>query len=401
MLVPKSSYFSNVPPSVWAGKDKRRRGLRILPERGGYFVHVTSRTVNRMHCFGGEEKAVLVELTRRWAAFSGISVVTHCMMDNHFHLLLWVPEKESCREALTHAEILQRLGEVWVPEKVAKWEEFYQVNGEQTKREMDGMMAERMYELPEFMRVLKHGFTLWYNRKHERTGPLWEGRYRSVVVEGNPLALLSVAAYIDLNPVRAGMCEEPMDYDWSGYGEACGGNGRAREGLEVLIRLSRGHQPRAAEQVRVRQLRTELHWKGAGPVSGAGVRAQLAEEQARRAAPKGWLEVQAAYRLWLVSKGRTRREDYRSRKSIRERKGFDPVAVIAEYERRGEVPMAQLLHRRWRYFTRGVALGGGEWLEGIMGEFRSCFGRNRKEAGRRMRGGCWEGLQVLRQTDGE
>ena len=395
MLVPKSSYFSDVPPSIWAGKGRRRRGLRVLPEKGGYFVHVTSRTLQQAFLFGAEEKAALVELSRRWAAFSGISVVTHCMMDNHFHLLLWVPEKEGCRAGLTHEEILWRLGEVWSKEKVAKWEAFYQANGEESQKEMDGVMAGRMYDLPEFMRVLKHGFTLWFNRKHERKGLLWEGRYRSVVVEGNPLALLSVAAYIDLNPVRAGMCEDPMDYDWNGYGEACGGGLQAREGLEVLVRLSRGHQPQAAEQVRLRQLQAELHWRGAL----GDVRAKLDEERLQRAAPKGWQEVQAAYRLWLVSKGRSRSEDLRARKSIRERKGFDPVAVIAEYERRGEVPMARLLQRRLRYFTRGVALGGGAWLETVMAEYRSCFGEHRRKAGRRMQGGSWEGLEILRQTD--
>ena len=161
--------------------------------------------------------------------------------------------------------------------------------------------------------------------------------------------------------------------------------------MEVLVRLSRGHQPGAAEQVRVRQLNGVMSWKGVG--------AALSDERARRAAPKDRKEVQAAYRLWVVSRGRSRAEDPRSGRKMRERKGFDAVAVIGEYERRGEVPVARLLRRRWRYFTRGAALGSGAWLEEVMAEYRSCFGENRKQAGRRMRGGSWEGLQVLRQTD--
>ncbi|MCH8512710.1 MAG: hypothetical protein LAT83_13815, partial [Kiritimatiellae bacterium] len=330
------------------------------------------------------------ELMRRWAAFSGLSVITHCMMDNHFHLMLWVPDRETGRAGLTHEEIVQRLGEVWSKEKVEQWEAFYQANGEKTHKEMDGMMAGRMYDLPEFMRVLKHGFTLWFNRRHDRKGPLWEGRYRSVVVEGNPLALMSVAAYIDLNPVRAGMCGDPMEYHWNGYGEACGGNALAREGLEALVRFTRGHQPRGADNVRKRQLNREMHWTGIG--------AAMEKERKQRAAPKNWKEVQAAYRLWVVAKGMTRKDDSRTTEKIRNRKGFDPVEVSAEYERRGEVPMAQMLRQRVRYFTRGVAIGSSAWLEGLMSEYRSCFGEKRKKAGSRMQGGCWGGLEALRQS---
>ncbi|MCH8511549.1 MAG: hypothetical protein LAT83_07835, partial [Kiritimatiellae bacterium] len=150
-----------MPPTVWSGGG-RKRGLRILPEKGGYFVHVTSRTVNWEFLFGAEEKSALVELMRRWAAFSGLSVITHCMMDNHFHLMLWVPDRETGRAGLTHEEIVRRLGEVWAKEKVEQWEAFYQANGEKTQKEMDGMMTARMCDLPEFMRVLKHGFTLWF-----------------------------------------------------------------------------------------------------------------------------------------------------------------------------------------------------------------------------------------------
>ena len=65
----------------------------------------------------------------------------------------------------------------------------------------------RMWDLSEFMKTLKQKFTLWFNRKHDRIGVLWESRFKSVVVEGDWNSLLKVAAYIDLNSVRAGMAE--------------------------------------------------------------------------------------------------------------------------------------------------------------------------------------------------
>ncbi len=61
---------------------------------------------------------------------------------------------------------------------------------------------------------------------------LWAERFRSVLIEGRPLVLQTVAAYIDLNPVRAHLCRDPKDYRFCGYAEAIGGSGRARRGIE-------------------------------------------------------------------------------------------------------------------------------------------------------------------------
>jgi hypothetical protein len=70
-----------------------------------------------------------------------------------------------------------------------------------------------------------------YNGRHGRTGTLWEDRFKSVLVENSESAKAAVAAYIDLNPVRAKIAADPKDYRWSGYGEACGGGKQARAGL--------------------------------------------------------------------------------------------------------------------------------------------------------------------------
>lgn len=56
----------------------------------------------------------------------------------------------------------------------------------------------------------------YYNRAHERTGTLWEGRYRSSLVQENEY-FLCCQRYIELNPVRAGMTKSPADYDWSSF----------------------------------------------------------------------------------------------------------------------------------------------------------------------------------------
>jgi hypothetical protein len=92
----------------------------------------------------------------------------------------------------------------------------------------------RMWDISLFMKTLKQRFTQWFNRKHRRKGTLWEDRFRSVLVQaaGEPLA--AMATYIDLNPIRANMVEDPKDYRWSGYGAAMGGDGKAIDGIREI-----------------------------------------------------------------------------------------------------------------------------------------------------------------------
>ena len=81
------------------------------------------------------------------------------------------------------------------------------------------------------MREVKTRFTFWYNEKHGTVGTFWAERFRSVVVEADTEAQRMVAAYIDLNPVRAGLVEDAADYGFSGFGEACAGGSAARRGI--------------------------------------------------------------------------------------------------------------------------------------------------------------------------
>ena len=63
-----------------------------------------------------------------------------------------------------------------------------------------------------------------FNRRHRRTGTLWEGRYKATVVASDDY-LLSCYRYIELNPVRAGMVAHPGDYAWSSYRQNTGAKG--------------------------------------------------------------------------------------------------------------------------------------------------------------------------------
>ena len=70
--------------------------------------------------------------------------------------------------------------------------------------------------LARLMQSLGRRYVRWFNARHRRTGTLWEGRFRSTVVEADRY-LLACMRYIELNPVRAGLVEDPAAYRWSSY----------------------------------------------------------------------------------------------------------------------------------------------------------------------------------------
>lgn len=74
----------------------------------------------------------------------------------------------------------------------------------------------------------------WFNKRRGRKGMLWMDRYKSVMEEGKGEPLHTMAAYIDLNSVRAGLVEDPKDCRWCGYAEALNGSRRAQRGLSKV-----------------------------------------------------------------------------------------------------------------------------------------------------------------------
>ena len=75
--------------------------------------------------------------------------------------------------------------------------------------------------LPQWMQAVGRRYVRYFNDRHGRTGTLWEGRYRSTLIQTDRY-LLACMAYIDLNPVRAGMVAEARDYPWSSHAHYAG-----------------------------------------------------------------------------------------------------------------------------------------------------------------------------------
>jgi len=75
--------------------------------------------------------------------------------------------------------------------------------------------------LSRLMQAIGRRYVTWFNKRHSRTGPLWEGRFRSSVVESERY-LFACSRYIEMNPVRAGLVADPSQYRWSSYAHHVG-----------------------------------------------------------------------------------------------------------------------------------------------------------------------------------
>jgi hypothetical protein len=91
-----------------------------------------------------------------------------------------------------------------------------------------------MWDVSFFMKGLKQRFSGWHNHRKWRKGTLWEERCKSVLVQRGR-ALVTMATYIDLNPVRAGLVDDPKEYRWCGYAAATAGKRKARSGLKTAM----------------------------------------------------------------------------------------------------------------------------------------------------------------------
>ncbi|MBQ9726479.1 MAG: hypothetical protein IJV65_03125 [Kiritimatiellae bacterium] len=186
------------------------------------------------------EKKILLGRIRAAAAFSGVEVYTYAIMSNHFHLLVRVPRKKE----VSDKDLEQRLLALYGPSKFnkiqEKWAGWTRRHMERRVKDEKVRMRKRMFDLSQFCKTFKEAYTQDYNKRHGNTGSIWEGRFKSVLLEGSFRALATVAGYVHLNPVRAAVVERPEEAKWTGYGAGCQGDAKARAGLQGLVARAYG-----------------------------------------------------------------------------------------------------------------------------------------------------------------
>ncbi len=327
--------------------------------------HCIARVVDRRFAFGPDDKEQFRIYMRMMENFSGCRVLAYCVMCNHIHLLLEVPPRP--QQPLTDEQLLKRLGalysEAFVATVAKELAEARQavadslaVNGDAYVQRIHERFTYRMQDLSEFMKTLLQRFTRWHNNRTKRRGNLWEETFKSVMVEGGA-ASKTIAAYIDLNPVRAGMVKDPAEYRWSSYGEAIGGGakGDGKKARAGLVRALRAHH-------------------GIGD-DDAGL----------------WADgVSQEYRLLLMASGVEKMGSRVTKggapKINPTRKGMSREESARETELAGEIPLARMLRYRIRYFTDGAVIGSREFVNEAFANARGRFGAKRKNGARTLKG---------------
>ena len=304
--------------------------------------HVMTRTVNGELLFKDREKEILRKMIRQVADFCGVEVLTYCIMSNHFHVLVRVPDAPavSDRELMRRYKVLYPKPTKYQEASVEIMEAQLKVGGEEAEAIRRKLLA-RMSDVSEFMKSVKQRFSVWYNRSHKRYGTLWAERFKSVLVEGEGNPLQTMAAYIDLNSVRAGIVDDPKDYRFCGYAEAVAGVVEAKKGL-IHIWSDRGAK-RVDSALRMhRMLIFGKHASDAG----------LSEMTRERA-----------------------------------------LKVLEQED--GQLPKSVMLRCRVRYFTDGAILGSAEFVRGFTGVWQMERGRKHPPKVNAMRGTKWGDLAVI------
>ncbi len=214
--------------------------------------HLISRLAHRAFFLTEEERSRAVDLMRRAEEFSGVFVLAYAFMANHFHIYIYVPEPVE----LSEADILHRIKALYrrhsLSTVLAEWNRLKEEEKEESSllcssesyvsrfAKYKVAFVKRMWNAAEFMRTYKQHFTMSYNGRREHCGTMWEGRYIDRNHRPEQKVMWQTAAYIDVNPMNAGISESPDEYKWCSFASACNGNSKARAGYEFMYGSSGG-----------------------------------------------------------------------------------------------------------------------------------------------------------------
>jgi REP element-mobilizing transposase RayT len=238
----------------------RTQRFVISDEQAVY--HVMSRTALAGFPLGDVEKDYLLGIIKKLSRLYFAEVIGFCIMGNHFHLLVKMfPETE-----FSNKQIKQR------------FVEFY---GEERKfsRGHIPFYRQKWSSLSEFIKEIKQSFSRFYNKQNGRKGFFWGERFKSVIVE-NGDTLVNCLAYIDLNPVRAGIVEKPEQYRWCGLGYHVQGRNR-----DAFLSLDLGLRQFGdmTDRQRLRKYREYVYETGAMEKDkGSGIKEKTFEKEKKK-----------------------------------------------------------------------------------------------------------------------
>ena len=172
------------------------RTSRMIVSDETVVYHVMSRTAIDGFPIGDVEKDFLLGLIKQFSKLYFTEIIGFSILDNHFHVLA-----KMIPEAMFSDEQIQK-----------RYEVFYGDERVFAKGQLPAFRV-KYGSLSEFVREIKVGFTRYYNKRHNRRGYFWGDRFKSVIVDKGK-TLVNCLAYIDLNPLRAGIVKLPEQSRW-------------------------------------------------------------------------------------------------------------------------------------------------------------------------------------------
>ncbi len=178
------------------------RTSREKISEGGCYYHLMNRTagVKDDYPFGDVERETGMKTVCRLKEYYLLELISMCWMGNHFHILLYVPDNN---EIPDYTQVAARHNAYYKSDKT-KW-----IEGDDEiacRKTLD-----RMRDISDFMKIFQQTHTHYMNKKLNRRGRFWADRFKSTIVGGRD-ALMTVIKYVELNPVRAKLIDDPADY---------------------------------------------------------------------------------------------------------------------------------------------------------------------------------------------
>jgi len=300
--------------------------FKIDSRHSSAVYHCLSHTTAEVY-FDDCAKEILRKQLWQVADYCGLQILTYAVMSNHFHVLVRVPLKT---DDIPDAELLRRYHVLHptlsTPQAIRMKLVTAQLktggpDAEAWRKQQLGLMG----DISPFMKLFKQRFSIWFNRTRNRRGTLWSERFKSVIVEGRGNVLSTMAAYIDLNPVRAGITADPKDYRFCGYAEAVKGNKLAQTGITSIVTDGQPHEK--------------------------------------------WQHAQEAYRMRLFGDG----VKHRAGKAA-----ITPAQFAKVMEENGRLPLSTVLRSKVRYFSDGAVLGSKAFVTEQLALYRRQTGLRKR-----------------------
>lgn len=194
------------------------------------YYHCVSRCVRRAFLCGTDRDGNCFEHRRGWivdrikllASVFSIDICAYAVMSNHYHLVLRI-DTEQAKE-LTQTEVIERWQRLFSGPYIIRRHQKSPRTSPAELRVVDDIVAEwreRLSSISWFMKCLNENIARMANKEDQCTGHFWESRFKSQALLDDT-AILSCMAYVDLNPIRAGMSDAPESSDYTSIQERLG-----------------------------------------------------------------------------------------------------------------------------------------------------------------------------------